>query len=174
MSYLRVHPHSLAYFNELAGGPENGYRHLLGSNIDWGQDLFRLKRWRDEHPDAGPLSLAYFNHIDPRIIGIEFTLPPVGVIGAPPSERGAARDLGPHPGWYAVSVRLAYGNAGTPPDGKGGYRPVPFRGYEYFSHFDPVDKAGYSIFIYRISEAQANAVRAQFGLPPLTDDAPGP
>lgn len=38
-STLAVYPHQLAYFNELAGGPEDGYRHLLGSSFDWGQDL---------------------------------------------------------------------------------------------------------------------------------------
>ncbi len=30
-------PHQLCYFNEAAGGPENGYQHLLGSSFDWGQ-----------------------------------------------------------------------------------------------------------------------------------------
>ena len=34
----RVFPHDLAYFNELAGGPENGWRYLSDSNIDWGQE----------------------------------------------------------------------------------------------------------------------------------------
>lgn len=42
-SSLRVYPHSLAYFNEMAGGPENGYRHMLGSNLDWGQDLLVIR-----------------------------------------------------------------------------------------------------------------------------------
>jgi hypothetical protein len=37
-SALAVHPHYLAYFNELAGGPERGWRYLNDSNIDWGQD----------------------------------------------------------------------------------------------------------------------------------------
>lgn len=38
-SSLWFYPHSLSYFNELVGGPANGPRHLLGSNVDWGQDL---------------------------------------------------------------------------------------------------------------------------------------
>lgn len=28
------HPHNLAYFNELSGGPDNGDQHLLHSNLD--------------------------------------------------------------------------------------------------------------------------------------------
>ena len=39
-SSLASYPHGLAYFNEAAGGPENGWRHMLGSSFDWGQDLY--------------------------------------------------------------------------------------------------------------------------------------
>lgn len=36
--------HQLVYFNELAGGPENGHEHLFHSNLNWGQDLLILLR----------------------------------------------------------------------------------------------------------------------------------
>lgn len=39
---LKIHPHYLAYFNELIGGSKNGYRYLSDSNVDWGQDTKRL------------------------------------------------------------------------------------------------------------------------------------
>jgi hypothetical protein len=42
---LAIWPHYLAYFNQLAGGPKNGYRHLVDSSLDWGQDLKGLGRW---------------------------------------------------------------------------------------------------------------------------------
>ena len=42
---IKVAPDFLAYFNELAGGPANGYRHLVDSSLDWGQDLPKLKEW---------------------------------------------------------------------------------------------------------------------------------
>lgn len=35
----------LTYFNLLAGGPREGHRVLLDSNLDWGQDLPRLAGW---------------------------------------------------------------------------------------------------------------------------------
>ncbi len=38
-SSLWIYPHSLSYFNESIGGPLNGPEHLLGSSVDWGQDL---------------------------------------------------------------------------------------------------------------------------------------
>lgn len=46
-SSLWLYPHSLSYFNEVIGGPLNGPRHLLGSNVDWGQDLRYVKWWLD-------------------------------------------------------------------------------------------------------------------------------
>lgn len=35
-------PHFVSYFNQSVGGPKNGYKWLLDSNLDWGQDLKKL------------------------------------------------------------------------------------------------------------------------------------
>ncbi len=67
---LAQHPHHLAYFNELAGGPGNGWRRLVDSNLDWGQDLKRLAAWLRENPAPG-LKLSYFGSADPAYYGIE-------------------------------------------------------------------------------------------------------
>jgi hypothetical protein len=65
----RVHPHYLAYFNELAGGPANGYRYLVDSNLDWGQDLVSLRAYMERH--AVPrLKLLYFGTADPGYYGV--------------------------------------------------------------------------------------------------------
>ena len=40
-----IHPHYLAYFNAVSGGPDRGAEHLIDSNLDWGQDLVGLRRW---------------------------------------------------------------------------------------------------------------------------------
>ncbi|MBE9507532.1 MAG: glycosyltransferase family 39 protein, partial [Chloroflexi bacterium] len=45
---LRIYPHFLAYFNELVG-LRNGYRVLVDSNLDWGQDLPALEQYVTEH-----------------------------------------------------------------------------------------------------------------------------
>ena len=49
-----MYPHYLAYFNPLAGGPGNGYKHLVDSSLDWGQDLPGLKRWVEATRSGGP------------------------------------------------------------------------------------------------------------------------
>src|SRR5262249_4468416 len=48
-SAISIYPNYLAYFNEFAGGPDNGHKILLDSNLDWGQDLKGLKRWMDQN-----------------------------------------------------------------------------------------------------------------------------
>ena len=63
---LRVHPNYLAYFNEAAGGPSRGWRWLVDSNIDWGQDLPLLAKWQREHPDR-PVHLKYFGTVEPEL-----------------------------------------------------------------------------------------------------------
>lgn len=57
-SSLSVFPHSLSYFNELAGGASGGHRYLLDANIDWGQDLWYFKDWYDAHPEARPMEIS--------------------------------------------------------------------------------------------------------------------
>jgi Dolichyl-phosphate-mannose-protein mannosyltransferase len=64
---VAIAPHYLAYFNELAGGPAEGHRHLVDSSLDWGQDLPGLKAWLDVHRRPGEDAyLAYFGTGDPR------------------------------------------------------------------------------------------------------------
>ena len=59
-----IHPHYLSYFNPIAGGPANGYRVLIDSNVDWGQDLLRLRRWMAEE-GVDSVRLGWFGTADP-------------------------------------------------------------------------------------------------------------
>jgi hypothetical protein len=56
---LLAYPQFLSYMNPLAGGTENGYRHLLDSNYDWGQDVIRLKKFLKER-GIDRIYLQYF------------------------------------------------------------------------------------------------------------------
>jgi hypothetical protein len=68
VSLIRAYPSYIAYGNELVGGHAGAQQRFLGSNFDWGQDLFLLKRWSDEHPDLGPLALTYYGSLHPAEI----------------------------------------------------------------------------------------------------------
>ncbi len=160
------YPHYLSYFNLPAGGPDNGARHLINSNLDWGQDLLFLRRWVEEHPEARPLGVAYFNFVDPSLAGLSFPVPPM-LAPLQAKDLDAPRDLlGPQPGWYAVSANFVYGMGLRIPDGTGDKVFIPDLAYTYFQRFRPVAKAGYSIFIYHITSEEADETRRQLGLPP--------
>ena len=45
LSSAVAYPHHLAYFNDFVGGSRYGYRHLLGSSLDWGQDILFLQSY---------------------------------------------------------------------------------------------------------------------------------
>jgi hypothetical protein len=69
---LAIAPRYLQYFNEAAGGAEGGHRVLVDSNIDWGQDLIRLREYMTKE-GIESVHLAYFGRVDPRVYGIHYT-----------------------------------------------------------------------------------------------------
>jgi len=151
-SSLAIYPYSLSYFNELARGPLHGYWHLAESNIDWGQDLLYLRKWLDAHPEATPFHLAYFGKVDPRLAGIEFSLPPTD---------------GPRPGWHAISINMLRVLDMLCHDGHGGKQHANAKTYGYFFDLQPVAMAGYTIYIYHVTLDEANRIRAENHLPLL-------
>ena len=70
---LIIWPNFLSYFNEIAGGPDNGWRYLRDSNIDWGQDLPALSRNLKEN-DIKEVTLEYFGEDSPMAYGINSVL----------------------------------------------------------------------------------------------------
>ena len=50
------------------GGPSEGWRYLVDSNVDWGQDLKRLKTYAGERE----ICLSYFGNADPAYYGIKY------------------------------------------------------------------------------------------------------
>jgi hypothetical protein len=70
-----AYPNFLAFFNVAVGGPRQGYRQLVDSNLDWGQDLPGLARWRRNHRgqagDDRPFYLEYLGSSSPEHYGIE-------------------------------------------------------------------------------------------------------
>lgn len=170
-SSLWYYPHSLSYFNELAGGPLGGHRVLVDSNLDWGQDLLFLKGWLDSHSEAQPLGLAYFGPTDPRILGIEYRLPPLGPITEEQRLSRRSQWVGPLPGWFAVSVSTLKGLHYGLRDGDGEWQYVPELSFTYFEEFKPIARAGYSIYIYHLNFDEVNLVRMKMGLKPLDHSA---
>lgn len=146
-SSLWVYPHSMSYFNELAGGPTRGDKYLLDSNLDWGQDAFYLARWREEHPEAVPLNTLVLN---------SYTADLAGTLGLrDPGRRNVDWAGAPLPGWYANSVERIRDATGD---------------YLYFLRLQPVARIGYGFRVYHITLEEANRVRNELGKPLLPAD----
>ncbi len=168
-SSTRVWPDYIAYFNEAAGGPGGGYRHLIDSNLDWGQDLLEAKRWLDRHPQPGPVRLAYFGAVDPRIAGIDFRLPPRDPRTVRDGSLSPEERQGPEPGLYLVSANFVCGLRHRADLGDGRIVTVEQDAFGYFRDLKPVDRAGWSIWVYRLD---AEDVRRVMRAWPLAAPAP--
>lgn len=137
VSSLRVAPHQLAYFNEIVGGPEEGYRYLGDSNIDWGQDLKGLKAYMDRE-GIPVVYLSYFGTAPPAAYGIRYQYAPAyGTLRwfefwlLP---EGLKRQV------LAISVMNLQGPWFRDP-----------QVYHWLYRRTPVAKIGYSIFVYDLT-----------------------
>lgn len=65
---LRYAPDYLAYFNVFVR-PENSWRLLTDSNLDWGQGLMALRQYEQQHPEE-TVHLAYFGSVEPKLYGV--------------------------------------------------------------------------------------------------------
>jgi hypothetical protein len=152
LASLAIFPHYLTFFNVLAGGPNNGWRVLVDSNIDWGQDLGGLKQWMDEN-GVEQVWLSYFGEARPEYYGINYK----GLDSFPPRLMNpVAQPFYPHdpaPGYYAISASNLQG--------------VLFQNHDQFAWFrerEPVAKVGYSIFIYEVAPRGAPVELALGGM----------
>jgi dolichyl-phosphate-mannose-protein mannosyltransferase len=132
-SSLWIYPHCMAYFNELAGGPQNGHRYLLDSNIDWQQNLLLLSQWQEEHPKARPMYTLWYGQLPPEPLGIESAGVPVKVPGVP--THGFST-----PCWQAISIHCLHEFEDQ---------------FGYVRNSKPAAVLGYSIYIYRITDKTA-------------------
>ena len=133
-SSLSCFPHYISYFNEIGGGYKGGYKYVVDSNYDWGQDLKRLKSFVEEN-NIEKIKVDYFGGTD------------VGYYLGDRLENFDPKS-GPQKGWIAVSATLLQGGRGEPTpdfDEETGY-------YKWLDDYEPVGRAGTSIFIYNITD----------------------
>lgn len=133
-SALSIFPFYLAYFNPLAGGPRQGYRHLVDSNVDWGQSFIALRDYMTT-AHIPTLRLSYYTYADPAAYGLAYDpLPPVPGIPA-----DALTPFAPQPAIYAISATPLQGVMVSPGDL-----------YDWFRHRDPIAQPGYGLLVYTV------------------------
>lgn len=132
---LAAYPNYMSYFNEAVGGPKNGYKFVTDSNADWGQDLKRLKKFLDEHPEITKIRLDYFGGGDPAYyLGNRYA---AWWDSKRPIEKG----------WYAISTNFLQGSIySTEKTGDDSYR--------WLANERPIYQIGTSILVYHITNAK--------------------
>jgi hypothetical protein len=138
VSAIRIAPHQLAYFNELVGGPDQGYRYLSDSNLDWGQDLKGVKAYMDKE-NLSIIYLSYFGTAPPEYYGIRYQYVPGNWPLEWPPPRDKVLDNVPRK-ILAISVTNLQ-DVGNP------YDPL----FRWLWTRRPIAKIGYSIFVYDLS-----------------------
>ncbi len=124
--WVRTYPYFLAFFNSLCGGSSNGWRYLADSNLDWGQDVKRLKSYLDRL-GTNKACLAYFGTTDVAYHGIRrLPLPLSWETGA----RERADCIA------AVSANLLLGLYVRPGS------------YDWLGERRPLARVGHSIYVY--------------------------
>jgi hypothetical protein len=132
---LLISPHYLAYFNELAGGPDNGWHYLADSNTDWGQGYKDLARFQRER-GLGPLRLSAFIFYDPAIYGVEYE-PLTPLHGDTPAVFPSR--FNPPPGDYVISATTLDGIPLVDPEM-----------YDWFRKREPDARIAHVLFYYRV------------------------
>ncbi len=132
----------LEFFNELAGGPRNGYRRLVDSNLDWGQGLKDLAQWLEDEGIEEPINLCYFGTADPRFYQIQHVRVPCDYLFSPPLTPGDSYHPTIVPGYLAISATHLQGERDTER-----LREMRWAALE---RAELVDRIGNSIFIYRL------------------------
>lgn len=129
---LLIRPEFLSHFNGVAkiwGPPEEM---LLDSNLDWGQDLYRLKTVASVAIEQRtPIYVLYFGHVSPRNYGIDYQLVP------------------DHPveGLVAVSVNFRKGYPYVAPAPDGSWTEVKPTHLDWLRGFQPIARVG-SLLIF--------------------------
>jgi hypothetical protein len=137
-SVLRIYPAFLAYFNEAVGGPKGGASYVVDSDLDWGQDLRRLRTFVEVHR-IDKIAVDYHGRSSPRYeLGDKFI----------PWESAQ----GPYRGWIAVSATVLKKTQGRW-DPIIEDKPKPEDSYAWLQGRKPVAKIGYSIFVFDLRDS---------------------
>ena len=149
ISSLCIFPHSLSYFNESIGGPLNGSDHLLGSSVDWGQDLRYLETYLNANKsEVAPLGnsnlqLAYYGYLDPRDLGIKHALPQ----NISPGDANKILI----PGVHAISENFVCGSPWVAVNQEGGFTFFKNGALTHYRLLKPSHRAGYSISVFHVN-----------------------
>lgn len=121
ISALFIHPSYLAYFNDVSGGPSAGGKYLADSNLDWGQDLKRLRDYLVNNDINDPIKIDYFWSGTEALNYYHINWLPLS--SENPNQKG----------YIAIGVSALQNNS-----------------FSWLKKHQPIAKIGYSLYIYYI------------------------
>ncbi|MBP9822140.1 MAG: glycosyltransferase family 39 protein [Candidatus Pacebacteria bacterium] len=134
--FTSVYPYYLTYFNEFAGGPSGGHKYVVDSNLDWGQDLWRLGDFVKEN-NIQKIYTDYFGWADANFyLGNAY----VWMNGGKYTSKESFIKENPQGGWLAISATF-YQESSVTPD----------KPYDWLTQYSPVKVIGNSIFVWHIT-----------------------
>jgi len=128
---FKIYPNYLTYFNEAVGGPRNGAKILQDSNIDWGQDIKKLKKYIDEK-QIEHLRVVYFGRADLNYYGIYF---------GPVPNNDEVKQSGIPKDVTVISTYILYAG----------------KDFTWLQEFKPTKSIGNSIYVYDFRNYQNNS-----------------
>jgi len=96
-----------------------------------------LQEWMDKHPEVRFDSIGFEGIVPHKLV-----IRTPHDAGLPPST--------PTPGWHAIGINWIHTRGGA---------------FEYFLELEPYDVVGYTVYIYHVSEDDANRLRRKMGKP---------
>ena len=146
ISSLIIFPNYFSYFNEIAGGASNGYMHLVGANLDNGQDLPGLKKYMEEK-GIPKINLSYFGSVDPKeYVNYEYMPSPYFQQWVPDYRQYITvtkrnEDCSARKGIIAISATNLQN-----------VHMINQTCFDWLKKKRPIEKIGYSIFVYNITQ----------------------
>ena len=137
---VRMWPHFLPYFNELAGGPAGGALYLDDSNIEWGQAFHAVADWLAAHP-AAPARILAFEPLAHEQYGIH-------------ADSMLLRDVvWPEPG-VTYLAGASYLQRSSLFNDRPGVR------FGWLQRYAPLERIGWSVYVFRFSVDPADRDRS--------------
>ncbi|MFH1366718.1 MAG: glycosyltransferase family 39 protein [Patescibacteria group bacterium] len=117
-------PYYLSYFNEAVGGSSNGHNILSDSNLDWSQDVKRLKYFLEKNKIDNFYSYIFRSLVTHYYLKGELRMP----------NNQEIEESGIKKGYYVISANVLFD---------------PTLNYNWLKYYTPIARIGYSIYVYK-------------------------
>lgn len=128
---MSVYPNTVVYYNEFVGGPEEGYKYFISWDYDSGSDFYELRDYVQENKLNG----FYLNYSYPYALNlVNWNYESLG-------------GKNPVNGTIIINVNALEGQNSVERDN-----------FAWLRNFTPVDRVGYTVFVYNITNEDLNSL----------------